>query len=171
MLSRIILSPVISLLFIVHPHSICSVTSLIVPFHLQPHLDSVVDCPEFFFSTAPRALRLRGGGDVTMSDGSSEESDPRKWKVSNVQKFLERLRTKLGEKTDLYQQIFSDNDIDGNILIGLNPQKLESLGVRSLGHREYLFEEIQTLKVATGHSMVPMVLNLTDIAHGRRRWE
>ncbi len=93
-------------------------------------------------------MRLRGGADITMSDAACQEPDPRKWKVSDVQNFLETLRSKLGEKTDLYLEIFSDNDIDGNILIGLNPQKLETLGVRSLGHREYLFEEIQALKVS-----------------------
>ncbi len=157
MLPRISLSHIISLFFIIRHYSSGSVTSLIVSFHSKPHFSSLLplDGPEFRFSSGRRTLRLRGGVDVAMNDASSEEKDPRKWKVSDVQDFLEKLRTKLGEKTDLYLQIFSDNDIDGNILIGLNPQKLESLGIRSLGHREYLFEEIQTLKVASEqHSTV-----------------
>ena len=82
-----------------------------------------------------------------MSSPTVDAADPLNWTVENVQEFLENLRGKFGLKTDIYRQIFSDNDIDGKILIGLTLQKLESLGIRSLGHREYLVEAIQDLKV------------------------
>jgi hypothetical protein len=117
------------------------------------------------------SIHLRGGGDIAMSSPTVDKSDPKDWSIENVQEFLESLRPKFGIKTDIYRQIFTDNDIDGNILLGLNLQKLESLGIRSLGHREYLFDAIQNIRVSTLSTIQSSFNTLTDWQTGRATWE
>jgi hypothetical protein len=51
--------------------------------------------------------------------------DPKAWEVEHVLAFLERLRPRFRDRTDLYRELFTDNDIDGAVLLGLNEDKLE----------------------------------------------
>ena len=44
-----------------------------------------------------------------------------------------------------YAQLFHDNDIDGEILCGMNAEDLKELGVGSFGHRRRLFNAIAVL--------------------------
>ena len=134
-----------ALIWTANPHSISLISRKLACDLRQANLCEYTDV----MVRQPHFLRLRGGNDVEMSAPATEKTDPRSWSVENVQEFLETLRPKFGLKTDIYRQIFSDNDVDGAILLGLNLQKLESIGIRSLGHREYLFEEIQSIKVVS----------------------
>ena len=52
-------------------------------------------------------------------------ADPKAWEVEHVLAFLERLRPRFRDRTDLYRELFTDNDIDGAVLLGLNEDKLE----------------------------------------------
>src|SRR6476646_10674354 len=44
-----------------------------------------------------------------------------------------------------YAQLFRDNDIDGEILGGMNAEDLKELGISSFGHRRRLLNAITTL--------------------------
>ena len=75
-------------------------------------------------------LRLRGGAqesadaDPTDADDVAPR-DPKAWEVEHVLAFLEHLRPKFRDRTDVYRELFTDNDIDGAVLLGLNEDKLE----------------------------------------------
>jgi hypothetical protein len=75
-------------------------------------------------------LRLRGGAqesadaDPTEADAAAPR-DPKAWEVEHVLAFLERLRPRFKDRTDVYRELFTDNDIDGAVLLGLNDDKLE----------------------------------------------
>jgi hypothetical protein len=86
----------------------------------------------------PLMLRLTGGGAPRESESAEEVNaaraqgepgapplEPRAWQVEHVLAFLERLRPKFRDRTDLYRTMFTDNDIDGAVLLGLTPEKLE----------------------------------------------
>src|SRR5215470_9709379 len=47
-----------------------------------------------------------------------------------------------------YAQLFRDNDIDGEILVGMNAGDLEELGISSFGHRRRLLNAITALRGA-----------------------
>ena len=47
-----------------------------------------------------------------------------------------------------YSQLFRDNDIDGEILAGMNAEDLKELGIRSFGHRRRLLNAITALRRA-----------------------
>src|SRR5215472_16845105 len=44
-----------------------------------------------------------------------------------------------------YAQLFRDNDIDGEILVGMNAEDLKELGISSFGHRRRLLNAITAL--------------------------
>ena len=44
-----------------------------------------------------------------------------------------------------YAQLFRDNDIDGEILGGMNAEDLKELGISSFGHRRRLLNAIAAL--------------------------
>jgi len=44
-----------------------------------------------------------------------------------------------------YAQLFRDNDIDGEILSGMNAEDLKELGIGSFGHRRRLLNAITAL--------------------------
>ena len=44
-----------------------------------------------------------------------------------------------------YAQLFRDNDIDGEILGGMNAEDLKELGISSFGHRRRLLNAITAL--------------------------
>ena len=67
----------------------------------------------------------RGESVVKDADASRLPSDPKTWELAHVLKFLEQLRPTLKDRTDQYKRVFSDNDIDGVILLGLTTDKLE----------------------------------------------
>ena len=46
---------------------------------------------------------------------------------------------------DQYAQLFSDNDIDGEILCGMTAEDLKELGISSFGHRRRLLNAITAL--------------------------
>jgi class 3 adenylate cyclase len=46
---------------------------------------------------------------------------------------------------DQYAQLFSDNDIDGEILCGMTAEDLNELGISSFGHRRRLLNAITAL--------------------------
>lgn len=60
------------------------------------------------------------------------------------------MRGKFAAKTEGYKSGFEENDVDGKVLLNLDDAKLEKLGVKSLGHREYLLEEIVNLRSHAG---------------------
>ncbi|MCG8360486.1 MAG: AAA family ATPase, partial [Kiloniellales bacterium] len=45
-----------------------------------------------------------------------------------------------------YEQVFRDNDVDGDLLLDLTEADLEKLGVASLGHRKMLLRAIEALR-------------------------
>ena len=96
-----------------------------------------------------RTLQLRGG-----SIGDLPE-DPRSWEVAHVLAFLERLRPRFKDRTGHYKQLFADNDVDGTILLGLSTEKLEKIGVASLGHREHMVAAVHELREASGMQRGP----------------
>src|SRR5215510_10972005 len=49
---------------------------------------------------------------------------------------------------DQYAQLFSDNDIDSEILCGMTEEDLKELGISSFGHRRRLFNAISALRGA-----------------------
>lgn len=60
------------------------------------------------------------------------------WTVMEVQEFLGRCRTKLGNKVEEYQRIVAENDVDGEVLQDINEDGLQSLGIKSFGHRMFI---------------------------------
>ena len=80
-------------------------------------------------------LALRGGGEgggrsiddtlVLAHDADNLLHNHTQWEVEHVLVFLERLRHKFKDRTDLYRKLFSDNDVDGTVLMGLTGEKLE----------------------------------------------
>ena len=74
---------------------------------------------------AAAAHLARGESVVKDADASRLPSDPKTWELAHVLKFLEQLRPTLKDRTDQYKRVFSDNDIDGVILLGLTTDKLE----------------------------------------------
>ena len=81
-------------------------------------------------------LRLTGGApresesaEAAAAPGQGAPGAPlpeaRAWEVEHVLEFLERLRPKFRDRTDLYRTMFTDNDIDGAVLLGLTAEKLE----------------------------------------------
>jgi hypothetical protein len=75
-------------------------------------------------------LRLRGGAQESADADPIEADavaprDPKAWEVEHVLAFLERLRPRFRDRTDVYRELFTDNDIDGAVLLGLNEDKLE----------------------------------------------
>jgi len=56
---------------------------------------------------------------------------PSTWSVNQVASWLESLGPGLAE----YQSVFVANDIDGTVLDDLSVDFLETLGIKSLGHR------------------------------------
>jgi hypothetical protein len=75
----------------------------------------------------PQTLLLRGGSNTEglPSNAPDLPLDPKTWQVEDVLVFLESLRPKFQNRTDVYLKLFQDNDIDGAVLLGLNPEKLE----------------------------------------------
>lgn len=75
----------------------------------------------------PQTLHLRGGSNTVglPSNAPDLPPDPKTWQVEDVLVFLESLRPKFQNRTDVYLKLFQDNDIDGAVLLGLNPEKLE----------------------------------------------
>ena len=57
------------------------------------------------------------------------------WNVQDVQDFLARCASKLGNRMQSYQQLVAENDIDGEVLEVLEDDDLKRLGIKSLGHR------------------------------------
>jgi hypothetical protein len=57
------------------------------------------------------------------------------WNVQDVQDFLARWASKLGNRMQSYQQLVAENDIDGEVLEVLEEDDLKRLGIKSLGHR------------------------------------
>jgi len=55
--------------------------------------------------------------------------------VPDVQEFLGRCRTKLGNRVEEYQRVVAENDVDGEVLIEMNEDGLQTLGIKSFGHR------------------------------------
>lgn len=100
------------------------------------------------------SLRLRGGGDDdVMVD--PPPGNPRDWAVKDVLSFVEGLRHKFGERTDVYKTLMEENDVDGKVLLGLSPSKLQQIGMKSLGHREFFTEQVLNLRSAIGLKVGP----------------
>jgi len=60
------------------------------------------------------------------------------WTVPDVQEFLGRCRTKLGNRVEEYQRVVAENDVDGEVLIEMNEDGLQTLGIKSFGHRMFI---------------------------------
>jgi hypothetical protein len=75
-----------------------------------------------------QALRLRGGcaeAPVPFPEAQDLPRDPKAWTVQHVLCYMERLRPKFKDRMDHYRTLFTENDIDGSILLALTPEKLE----------------------------------------------
>ena len=73
---------------------------------------------------------------------------------------------------DQYVQVFSDNDVDLELLPSLSEQDLEKLGVTSLGHRKKLLKaiaEIANTKTTTGADATTAARAPTTASEGERR--
>ena len=71
------------------------------------------------------ALRMRGGASGTAEEASQLPHEPKTWGLAHVLEFLETLRPIFRDRTDQYRELFSENDIDGLVLLGLTADKLE----------------------------------------------
>ena len=73
---------------------------------------------------------------------------------------------------DQYVQVFSDNDVDLELLPSLSEQDLEKLGVTSLGHRKKLLKAIAELantKTTTGAEATTSARTPPTASEGERR--
>ena len=87
-------------------------------------------CPVACAAPAPTHLASARGD--PLADALLLQPD---WNVQDVQDFLARCASKLGNKVLSYQQLVADNDIDGEVLEVLGDDDLKRLGIKSLGHR------------------------------------
>ena len=72
------------------------------------------------------------------------------WTVEDVACFLEASRPKFGDKCDLYKRLVLENDIDGEVLVEMSDQHLQSLGIASFGHRHLILKRVQGLLAEGG---------------------
>jgi hypothetical protein len=81
---------------------------------------------------------------------------PEAWEEDHVLAFLEGMRPKLKDPdTDLYRTLFKDNNIDGAVLLRLTDEKLEKIGIKSLGHRGAPHRRHPRSTRAQGHAARP----------------
>lgn len=69
--------------------------------------------------------------------------NPSKWKVKDCVQFLKHLNL------TCYQQIFEENEIDGECLLQMKEVDLKGMGIKAKGHRIRLREAIKKLKQMT----------------------
>ena len=81
-----------------------------------------------------------GGGSASGSQWSEEEVG--KWSEEEVGKQV----ASLGKAFEGYQQLAVDNGIDGEMLLDVDDEELEGLGVSSKSHRKKILKKVEAIK-------------------------
>jgi len=120
--------------------------------------------------TAKQAT-IFGSADIfESSDASSKQQkikrrietiDVNEWRIDDVIDWLSFLRDKDGVRMrEHFGEMFMENDINGKVLVDMTDDTLQSLGVKSLGKRMKILNEIQRLKVRRSKYAIPLCLKL-----------
>lgn len=77
-------------------------------------------------------------------------SNPLEWTQADVVTWLATLTAPPSNLARTYGSLFTENDIEGEALIHLDPDSLKEIGVGSVGHRLVILRAIYDIKVKWG---------------------